>query len=183
MEQLDFIRNAGETRRFHTWPVLRQQNVAEHSWHVTMLLWFIFGNIEPGIPLPVLMAALTHDAAEWQVGDIPSPAKRGMEKIMPDFRERWGVMEEEILAQQGWDWDYTLTDEQRAMIKLCDSMDGAFYCVRERAMGNKLIEPCYRNFINYVEELLIRHFPPAPDSVPRQVYAHIKDMWEQADAS
>lgn len=192
MEQLEFIRNAGETRRFHTWPVLRQQNVAEHSWHVTMLLWFIFGKQAPGVTLPVLMAALTHDAAEWQVGDLPAPAKRNMGARFPDFRAEWGRMEEELLAEHEWNWDKFLTEPQRAMVKLCDSMDGAFYCIRERAMGNKLIEPCYRNFVSYVEELVEKHYPPdvpfKPDSETaasntRRVYWHIQDMWEQANAS
>jgi 5'-deoxynucleotidase YfbR-like HD superfamily hydrolase len=199
METLEFIRNAGETRRFHTWPVLRQQNVAEHSWHVTMLLWFIFGTSEPGLAVPMIMAAMCHDMAEWQVGDLPSPAKRRMQtQGFADFREKWGEMEEAILSEQGLDWDYLLDEKQRAMLRLVDNMDGALYCVRERAMGNKLIEPCYTNFISYVEEILQESFPslvqhgdragaveatPESTRTARAVYNHIKDMWEQANAS
>ena len=185
---LEFIRNAGETRRFHTWPVLRQQNVAEHSWHVTMLLWYIFGGQEPGIRFQVLMAALTHDMAEWMVGDIPSPAKRRMSEDMgvTDFRTKWGAMEDKILADQGLDWNELLNDQERNMLKLVDSMDGALYCIRERAMGNKLIEPCYRNFISYVEEILYVSFPVDSNESTvkaRDVYNNIKDAWERANAS
>lgn len=207
MEQLDFIRNAGETKRFHTWPVLRQQNVAEHSWHVAMLLWFIFGNDEPGLRMPLMMAALTHDAAEWKVGDLPSPGKRAMSEHFPDFREKWGEMEQGILKEYAWDWESLLEPWELAALKLVDSMDGALYCVRERTMGNKLIEPCYRNFISYVEETLMASFPvmvqhgdrrvttthdvpfpdtdvtPASTKIARDVYNHIQDMWNQADDS
>lgn len=198
MLDLEFIRNAGETKRFHTWPVLRTQNVAEHSWHVAMLLWYIFGSDEPGITMPLMMAALTHDAAEWQVGDIPSSAKRRMAEMgFEDFRAKWGEMEQKVLNEFGWDWEGYLSDEELQKLKLVDSMDGAFYCVRERAMGNKLITPCYENFISYVEEVLMASFPISVShsdrhivaaerettNRAREVYAHIKDMWEQANAS
>lgn len=159
MEQLDFIRNAGETRRFHTFPVLRQQNIAEHSWHVVMLLHFLYGQDEPGLRVVLLMAGLCHDAAEHIVGDLPAPAKRDMGErigITGDltFREHWGVMEEAILSKVGLDWDKFLDDEERRRLKLCDAADGALYCVRERAMGNKLIATPFYNFSKYLYELL-----------------------------
>lgn len=160
MEQLEFIRNAGETRRFHTFPVIREQNIAEHSWHVTMLLHVIYGQDEPGLRSIVLMAALCHDAAEHIVGDIPAPAKRNMaERLTPTggvtFKEAWDAMEEEILSTVALDWDKFLTDEERRMLKFCDALDGALYCVRERSMGNQLIVQCFNNFRNYIWQLLV----------------------------
>jgi len=80
MEQLDFLRNAGETVRFHTMPILRPQNIAEHSWHLTMLLYLMYGQTDPGITFELLMAGLTHDMAEHQTGDLPAPAKRAMDE-------------------------------------------------------------------------------------------------------
>lgn len=198
MEQLDFLRDAGETRRFHTWPVLRQQNVAEHSWHVAMLAHVLYGQEEPGITPAFLMACLTHDMAECKVGDIPSPAKRGMDAMfrvqdakepVPDetttFREAWGIMEQGILANYSMDWEKFLTPEEQRRLKFVDVLDGMFYCIRERAMGNKLIESCYRNFASYAKELLpdaaVIPFDAAPHpSDPEwDAYLHAKDLWEQ----
>lgn len=188
MEQLDFIRHAGETRRFHTWPVLRQQNVAEHSWHVAQLLFLMYGGQEPGITIALLMAGLTHDMAECQVGDIPSPAKRAMSSTFPNFREKWGEMEQRILHGYEMDWEGALSNEEKRRLKLADVMEGALYCVRERAMGNTLIDVCYRNFANYIGELMTAGKEEVPfeklDSVTLReldVWNYIHNGWEQAN--
>lgn len=196
MEQLDFIRNAGETRRFHTWPVLREQNVAAHSWHVTMLVYLMYGQDEPGIRPVMMMAALTHDMAEWKVGDIPSPAKRTMEDYLQlkgaqTFRQAWGDMEQNILKEQSFDFEGMLTVEELRMLKIADAMEGALYCIRERMMGNVLIVPCYLNFIKYIEQELGERgnddvpFPgeEKEDPMEWQVYDYITTQWELANGS
>jgi 5'-deoxynucleotidase YfbR-like HD superfamily hydrolase len=160
METLEFIRNAGETRRFHTVPILRVQNVAEHSWHVVQLLWYLWGGREPGISIELLMAAMNHDAAEHIVGDVPAPAKRNMGELLGEyipketFRDAWGLMEENILKPHGMDWDHFLSDDQRDKLKFCDALDGMLYCVREREMGNQLIGTCFQNFHKYCAQIL-----------------------------
>lgn len=180
MEQIDFIYNAGETRRFHTFPVLREANIAAHSWHVAMLVYVIAGQDEPGIRLPLLMAALTHDAAEWKVGDIPAPAKRSMEdrlqlKGAQTFRAAWGDMEQDILKEVGLDFEEMLTAEEMALLQFCDSLEGALYCVRERSLGNQQIVLCWVNFSKYIENLLdsVEQWPLAAE-----VWSYAKTQWE-----
>jgi 5'-deoxynucleotidase YfbR-like HD superfamily hydrolase len=209
MEQLNFIRNAGETRRFHTSPVLRVQNIAEHSWHVAMLLYFIFGQSEPGLTPTLLMAALVHDAAEHQVGDLPAPAKRTMDerlrrpgledKTDTPFRDLWGDMEQEILAGVQLDFEKFLEPMELQALKLCDALDGATYCVRERAMGNQLIAEPFHNFMNYTRHILVVSFPRSdershgdrhgdqvqspktPADVAWEVYDYLNDEWSKYD--
>lgn len=178
IDQLDFIYAAGETKRFHTWPVLRERTVAHHSWHVAMLLHLLYGQEEPGLTPMLLMAALCHDAAEWKVGDLPSPGKRGMAEYFPDFREKWGEMEEAILSEVSLDWDKFLTDEERRRLKLCDSMEGALYCCNERAMGNKLIAEPYHNFLSYINEIVDLASP-----AEKAVWDYIHQVWEKSNAS
>lgn len=148
-KQLDFIIAAGETKRFHTWPVLRTQNIAEHSWQVTMLAYLMYGQDEPGITPVFLMALLAHDAAECVAGDVPSPAKRAM-----GIREVYNAFEQEALSKVALDFEQFLSDEEKRRLKLVDSMSGALYCIREREMGNKLIGECFVNFASYIQELL-----------------------------
>lgn len=152
MEQLDFIRNAGETRRFHGWPVLRPQSVAEHSFHVTMILHVLYGQSESGLRVVLLLAALTDDLAEWITGDPPSPFTRAMEKRLPGFRDTRKEVENEVLASVALDWAKFLTDEEKRMLKFADYVDGAMYCIRERAMGNKLISPAFGTFMSYLPQ-------------------------------
>lgn len=149
-QQLKFIRNGGETRRYHTWPVLRQQNVAEHSFNVAMICSWLARQETPGIGAALLMAALTHDLAEHQMGDLPAPVKRALPDYAEGtFREVWGGLENKMLIDQGLDWEQLLSDKEKHWLKLADAAEGCFYCIREREMGNRLIDEVYNNFIDY----------------------------------
>lgn len=186
MEQLDFIINGGETRRYHTWPVIRQQRVDEHSFHVAMLVSMIALDADgvdkspKGLTVPLLMAALVHDLAEHKFGDMPAPTKRaiGEEIGVPDFRAQYGAMEERALQQQGLDWEHLLSPTQRRWLKLADAMQGALYCIRERQMGNRLIGPVFDNFRQYIRDVLNGN-EPAP--MEARIINYIDDMWEQAN--
>lgn len=56
-------RLAGEVSRYHTWPHLRQQSVAEHSWQVMRIMLAIY----PMVPRVLLIHCMAHDAGE--IGD------------------------------------------------------------------------------------------------------------------
>ncbi len=191
MEQLDFIRNGGETRRFHTVAVLREQRVDGHSWGVAMLAWVMYGQLEPGIRVPLLMAALTHDLAEHKVGDLPAPAKRNMEarlelKGAQTFRAAWGQMEGDILDEVDLNFEKELTVDELRKLNLCDAMEGALYCIRERAMGNTLITPCFLNFRKYIEGELEQENrsddgntdPATHSDMEWEVLHYINTQWE-----
>jgi len=185
MEQLDFLRNAGETVRFHTMPILRPQNIAEHSWHLTMLLYLMYGQTDPGITFELLMAGLTHDMAEHQTGDLPAPAKRAMDERLEikgagTFRQAWNDMEQEILKEQGFDWESQLSADELNKLKIADAMDGALYCVRERMMGNQLIAPAFLNFSKYIAEELGERADVGQHAIAWQVLDYVNTQWEIA---
>lgn len=156
-DQLEFIRNGGETRRFHGWPVLRQQTVAEHSFHVAMILHVLYGQEQPGISGYLLMAALCDDLAEWVTGDPPSPFTKAMEVRMPGFRDQRKEVENRVLASVSLNWDRFLSEEEKRKIKFADYVDGAMYCIRERAMGNQLIGPAFSTFMSYLPKLVSKN--------------------------
>lgn len=188
METLDFILNGAETKRYHTWPTLREQTVGAHSFSVAMLCSLMAQDAShvggEGLSVPLLMAALTHDLAEHKLGDLPAPAKRQMPHVhiidgepMP-FREHWGNMEVALLTEVGLDWEQALGPKSRRWLKLADAMDGALWCIRERAMGNRLIETVYSNFRSYIQQLL--HEPEREEQMVNDIVQYIDDMWEQA---
>lgn len=153
---LNFIYDGAETSRYHTWPVLRRQNIGDHSYKVAMLCAYLVGDCEPGIGANLLMAALVHDLAEHKMGDLPSPVKRelpdmidGKSGVQKPFHEVWDGMEQFLLAGVSLDWDHTLSPAEARVLKMADAADGCLYCVRERAMGNKLIDPVFVNFNTY----------------------------------
>lgn len=195
--QLDFIYAAGETRRFHTWPVLRSQNVADHSWHVAMLGHLLYGQEEPGMRAVFMWALMTHDMAECQMGDIPSPAKRRMDTLLEledkskTFRQQWGEAEQEVMSKYAFDFEKFLDEEELRRFKLVDAMEGAMYCVTERMMGNKRIAEPFKNFCKYINEKLVdidEEVPLEPRSKTVherewELFTYIKAQWEVANGN
>lgn len=61
---------AGRVLRYHTWPVLTRETVAEHS-HAMAMIWLeLFG-----VPrAEVFVYILQHDLPELHTGDQPSPS-------------------------------------------------------------------------------------------------------------
>jgi 5'-deoxynucleotidase YfbR-like HD superfamily hydrolase len=177
MQTLDFIIFGAETKRFHTWPVLREQRVDSHSFGVAMLCT-LMADGKPSANL--LLAALTHDLAEHRMGDLPAPAKR----LMPanadgvPFRKTWAMLENKILHEEGLGWENYLTPYERRWLALADAMEGCLYCIRERMMGNKYIDVPYTNFRSYIQEQLVL----ADEDIVTEIVGYITDMWEQANA-
>lgn len=182
---LNFIRDGGETKRFHTWPVLKEQNIAEHSFGVALLCAFLSTAEQPGMTGALLMAALSHDLVEHQTGDMPAPVKRSVpfgaymdDHSEVDFRTAWDAWEDELLEKAGFPWLKLLSDKEKRILKVADAAEGALYCCRERAFGNKLITPCYKNFINYFNTEVMRD--GGTSEAERILYRFIQNRWREA---
>lgn len=181
MRQLEFILNGMETRRYHGWPVLRQENVAQHQYMVAMFVYLIVGQTE-GIRVPLLMAALTHDLPEWITGDPPSPMKRAMGD---EFRAKWSKLEDKLLRTVQLDFDHMLDDEERRILKLADYFSGAAYCVRERQMGNQLIDPAFATFAEYIPTYITPlsddvPFDPEEPNIEHEIWNYLLNKWLDA---
>lgn len=72
LQILDRVPRSGWTLR----GVPDPESVAEHSWHVTFLVWCL-GREVPGLDrLRAIELALVHDVAEVRLGDLPRTAAR-----------------------------------------------------------------------------------------------------------
>ena len=86
-----WFRDAGDVTRFHTLRTIRQQSVAHHSWGVATLLLHVW----PEAPASVLRAALWHDVAEIETGDMPAPIKWAnpeLKKELGDVRDAFKAL-------------------------------------------------------------------------------------------
>jgi 5'-deoxynucleotidase YfbR-like HD superfamily hydrolase len=118
-------------RRYHTWPVIYDQTVGEHSWNVMRLHYEIFHNL----PSHVAIYILYHDAGELKVGDPPYPIKRNN----PALKQEMDRVEEEALRELGITLP-DLTNYEKLRVKLCDALDCKEYAFEELAMGNTTFE-------------------------------------------
>ncbi len=171
-KQLGFVRQGGHTLRFHTMQTLKPDTVGHHSFNVAWLVSLLGVHLSMEERYYLVMAALAHDCPEQNTGDIPAPSKRAI----PGLHDQLHGLEAEMLTDVGLNYEATLSPEAKRVLKLADALDGAFYCCTERAMGNKLIAPAYRNFMNYATALLTVKYQP---EVELMEYA--SELWEKAN--
>jgi len=136
------IRLGGGVRRFHTRPTIDHQTVAAHSWGVAALLFEI---CDPSVNL--LRAAIYHDVAEYDTGDIPATAKWMSKSLKATLDEL------ELQIERGLGIEAAnLSREERWLLKFADMLELVWYSVEQRKMGNRYAEEWYENGTAWMEK-------------------------------
>jgi 5'-deoxynucleotidase YfbR-like HD superfamily hydrolase len=125
-------RLAGMVKRYHAWPMLTQQSVAEHSWQC-MRIWHSLWGV---MPVSVANFFLWHDAGELVTGDAPFPVKRNAPKLKTIYDE----MEEDAVKAMDGDW-VILAEPNKSRVKCCDLLEMFETGLHERALGNQFATP------------------------------------------
>lgn len=102
---------SGGVRRWHQNPDMNGcgENLAEHQWSVAMLVLIM----EPEASRELLIAALTHDVAEIDVGDLAFTSGQ-----VPGHREAEALAFERIMEPQ------ELTEHERILLRCADRLAG-----------------------------------------------------------
>lgn len=146
------LRTLAHVPRWAILRVNRRQSVAEHSYYVAVYALEIAEAVNwKGDFGRLASLALMHDAEEVVTSDIPSPVK----KNMVDHSSGWvhEKMRERMHPSSVY-WRYAANDEEKAILKLADLVEGALYLADEKSQGNGNTEPMY----NYIAELLRYHW-------------------------
>jgi 5'-deoxynucleotidase YfbR-like HD superfamily hydrolase len=161
--RLEALYDAGEVKRLHTVPILREHHVAEHVYGALMWLMELVDQVRPaataaGLSISrehVLIWLMYHDAPELITGDIPAPTKRalaahdGSDSVPP-----LDTMEAEAYSKLFNITPPTLNEWEMKLAKTCDYLDLAMCCVRERQMGNghPTLFMVFQNAMTYVSQ-------------------------------
>jgi 5'-deoxynucleotidase YfbR-like HD superfamily hydrolase len=125
-------RRAGQVTRYHTWPRLREQSVAEHSWQVARILLVLL----PDVRREVLVHAMVHDVGEVVTGDAPYPIKASSPtlKSVMDQLER----DAHLAMSTGWRLPppQALTTEEHNLFKLAEYVEMWEWGLGELELGN-----------------------------------------------
>ncbi|MDR9856433.1 5'-deoxynucleotidase [Paenibacillus sp. VCA1] len=141
-------------RRWSLMRNTRTENVAEHSFHVSLLthMLCLIGNTYFGRTLNADRAAtlaLYHDVVEVFTGDIATPVKHNNPQLLASFREMENIAAKRLAAMapselQGEYASLFRQDaadaEQRELlryVKAADSLDAYLKCALEVASGNR----------------------------------------------
>lgn len=144
-DTLNFIIAGSEVTRYHTVTTLVKETVGHHSHGVAMLALLL----NPLASRQVLMAALFHDLAEHQTGDIPSPAKRQF-----GIGDKVDELEHRLMRAAGIVMPELTPDDART-VKLADLAQGALFCVREISLGNSRMRAVLDRYLAYAQEMIL----------------------------
>mgnify|MGYP000123094606 CR=1 FL=1 len=163
-DKLKFICDGANTRRYHTVPTLMTETVGHHSHGVAMIAHILMREHPLNTYNPLVIdAALLHDLAEHQIGDVPSPSKREF-----GIADQINALEERLMRSSGFPIPALSTQDER-ILKLADIAQGALFCVQEMEMGNRKMKAVFDRYISYAEQLIL-------SGVEKQLFDSIKEM-------
>ena len=160
-DKISFMIAGSEVTRYHTVRTLQIETVGHHSHGVAMFCTLI--TKEPSANL--LKAALFHDLAEHQLGDIPSPAKKKY-----GIGEQVNELENALLDSH--QLSVELTKEEARILKLADIFQGMMFCLRELELGNGKMREIFERYRSYAEDMVLVGYE-------RWVYSTIIDMLKE----
>lgn len=145
------ILQSGNVVRFHNSIGMDCQKNSDHQWEVALILQHIY----PQCSKELLLAALTHDAAEYFTGDIPFPTKQAspelksvLDKLEREWEERMGV-------------HFDLHPEEKFFLKLADTFSGMWYCILQVREGKVNAKRPFRKWRQFATEFMYDHGNPS----------------------
>jgi hypothetical protein len=134
---------AGSTKRYHTWPMIGEQQVSTHSWGVAVILTII---CEPSAKL--LKAGLFHDMGEHFGGDTPAPAKWANPRFAEELRTVERIEEERLGIDRVLG---TLSAQEQWFLDLADLLELCSYAMHQILLGNRY---CCRVYVTGYKHLV-----------------------------
>lgn len=149
------IRRMRNIKRCNNFPVLIQEDVAQHSYYVTMLAWNIASEYNNSVDneyphdvaaMPyadvdeVIKKALCHDIPESITSDIPFNVKHSSKSMS----EMVNTLEEDVVEDMSGVFSQSISefilnsksDFNGQFVAIADLLELAIYCAEEVNMGN-----------------------------------------------
>lgn len=145
VDRLRNIRLGGRVERCHAVPHHGSYSNAAHSWGVAMVLWVLWPEHFPRLGI----YCLAHDIPEFIVGDIPAPTLR----FNPEMREMIQPLESLVAAGLQVPSEHDLSEEDMAILKVCDRLELYFWANEQMLMGNQWAEPLRLELEYYLEKV------------------------------
>jgi len=125
-------RLAGEIRRYHTWPIIGQQTIGEHTWQLLRIYLTVTDKIDPHMVFHIEF----HDVGEHTTGDLPYPVKHDNPLLhgMIDGLE----IQSQLRQFEYWDGfkQTFLSDEDKRFFKQIELIEMAEFGMGQVCLGN-----------------------------------------------
>ena len=143
MKWTEMALRGGQLQRFHTWPTIGHETIAEHSFGVAMI---VLALTDYRASANLLKAALYHDLAEQETGDIPANAKWDN----PMFSTFLEVMEDSFNIK--WKLDITLPPQDQIVLKWADMLQMLLFCKQQRDLGNRNMDTIFERVVEFLNK-------------------------------
>lgn len=155
--------DAGKVLRYHTVSLIKQQDLAAHSWGVMTIILYL----EPE-PSPALVrAGLFHDLAESYTGDMPAPTKRANPKIAEKLERLERKREVELGIS------YELSAHEQLLLKVADAAELVLFCHREANLGNAYAVDIRARGVEYLRGYMFDGMPWVVREFIEEVVWHV----------
>ena len=118
---------AGDIKRYHTFPIIGEQTVGTHTYGVMQLVRYLTKDM---CSTELLLATLDHDVPEAIVGDMPHTTKTESTEL----KEAMNIVEGRICRDYGM--LYKLTTLEKVILKTADLMEMGLFGLRQIDLGN-----------------------------------------------
>lgn len=148
LDDIRVMRRGNAVQRYHTVPTLHSETVGAHCAGVAcMVLAVTRGACSKNL----LVAALLHDMAEQETGDVPATAKwnHPVLKVALDAAEKRALRMLDLDASIP-----VLSPADAVLLKICDMLDLCFKSLEELRLGNRNFYPLLLRGVSYVQDLL-----------------------------
>jgi len=141
------ILHSGEVVRFHNHVGVDKQKTSEHQWGVALIVQYIHKDCSKSL----LLAAMTHDAAEYFTGDVPFPAKQ-MNRQLNDLLRQMEI---------SWEKDngvyFELSREDHVVLKMADVLEGLWFCIGQVRIGHINAKRPFRKWRKFFSDSFSAH--------------------------
>jgi 5'-deoxynucleotidase YfbR-like HD superfamily hydrolase len=163
------IQRMSSIERYSSYPVIRRENVAEHSWYVTFYALLIARDLkDAGSTVDVqdvMVRALVHDIDESLLGDVVITTKStvpGLQEALENAAiERIGGLSTQLLGNtflsDKWKGVKDNTTLEGCVVQTADTLSVLSYIYQEYRFGNKtstrIAQECERRFRIWLNSL------------------------------
>lgn len=148
------LRNLNELKRFNIRVTLHSQNVSSHSLFVGILAHSLCEEIKNKFnyklnPYYTLLAALSHDFEESELGDILIPSKNHISNVYEGLSRE---IKENLF--RNLNIKFLLTPLEEIIIKFSDKLEGYVYCLEEVSLGNNSFRDIAESYRESLSEII-----------------------------
>ncbi len=158
MKTMELRLDAGKVKRWHAYPIIGEQTVADHTYGVCQILRYLGAE-------GLIMFALDHDVPEHITGDIPYSAKKdnaGLSRYIAELED--DIIREYKLAEH---YD-SLTEPEENLLKFADLAEMGYFALRQFNLGNRYATEVLSNVVKSLHELM--ETPMAWNSQALEIY-------------